>query len=289
MARYQYKRERSGLWITIYHNEDDSYSISTGQKYVELLNSFFPMFEINSPTKWKESTMYEGVYTIWLPCGCYIDNDIDKFREWCGAATTEVLWLELNRNIDAYFFDELDFCIACDFNIIYGQGRTEIGEAEYQLKYNVHNLDYKSKTCYENIIIDKMLKSCKYIPMYEINGWCLSPLPASSNGKNKLAWNLSLELSRQLGVRFVDSTLLCDKPQMKQLLLEDKIKVWHDIYKNGKVEIECDVYNKDVLVVDDLYQSGATMWEYAKYLKSLGAKSVWGLVCVKSLKDSDNK
>ena len=77
--------------------------------------------------------------------------------------------------------------------------------------------------------------------------------------------------------------------QMKQLLLEDKIKVWHDIYKNGKVEIECDVYNKDVLVVDDLYQSGATMWEYAKYLKSLGAKSVWGLVCVKSLKDSDNK
>ena len=143
--------------------------------------------------------MYEGVYTIWLPCGCYIDNDIDKFREWCWAATTEVLWLELNRNIDAYFFDELDFCIACDFNIIYGQGRTEIGEAEYQLKYNVHNLDYKSKTCYENIIIDKMLKSCKYIPM-------------------------------------------------------------HDIYKNGKVEIECDVYNKDVLVVDDLYQSGATMW-----------------------------
>lgn len=43
MARYQYKRERSGLWITIYHNEDDSYSISTGQKYVKLLNSFFPI------------------------------------------------------------------------------------------------------------------------------------------------------------------------------------------------------------------------------------------------------
>ena len=71
-------------------------------------------------------------------------------------------------------------------------------------------------------------------------------------------------------------------PSVAIMRLYDMIK---DIYKNGKVEIECDVYNKDVLVVDDLYQSGATMCEYAKYLKSLGAKSVWGLVCVKSLKD----
>lgn len=30
------------------------------------------------------------------------------------------------------------------------------------------------------------------------------------------------------------------------------------------------------------------MWEYAKFLKDMGAKSVFGVVCVKSLKDSDN-
>lgn len=41
-------------------------------------------------------------------------------------------------------------------------------------------------------------------------------------------------------------------------------------------------------MVDDLYQSGATMWEYAKFLKSLGAICVFGIVCVKSLRDSDN-
>lgn len=41
-------------------------------------------------------------------------------------------------------------------------------------------------------------------------------------------------------------------------------------------------------MVDDLYQSGTTMWEYAKFLKTLGARFVFGIVCVKSLRDSDN-
>ena len=46
--------------------------------------------------------------------------------------------------------------------------------------------------------------------------------------------------------------------------------------------------DKTVLIVDDLYQSGASMWTYAKYLKSMGANKVIGLVAVKSQRDSDN-
>ena len=46
---------------------------------------------------------------------------------------------------------------------------------------------------------------------------------------------------------------------------------------------------KKVLIVDDLYQSGTSMWSYAKYLKSLGATEVLGLVAVKSQRDSDNQ
>lgn len=35
-------------------------------------------------------------------------------------------------------------------------------------------------------------------------------------------------------------------------------------------------------------ESGTTMWQYVKFLKKMGAKMVFGGVCVKSLKDSDN-
>ena len=288
MEKLQYKRERSGLWITIYHN-DDSYSILTNKKYVELLNNFFPMFELNSPTKWRDSSNYEEMCTLWLPDGCYVDSDIERFKEWCNVATSEVLWLELNRNIYEFFDNELDFCIACDFNFVYGNGRTAIGEAEYQLKYNLQNLEEWQKIEYKDEIMNNMLHACRYIPIHDTNRWCLSPMPALESGKKKLAWGLSKEMSNQLRMNFVDATLLCDKPQMKQLSVGEKIQVWDDIYENGSVEIRCDVRNKNVLIIDDLYQSGTTMWEYAKYLKSLGARSVWGLVCVKSLKDSDNK
>ena len=55
------------------------------------------------------------------------------------------------------------------------------------------------------------------------------------------------------------------------------------------VELSCRVSGKTIVVVDDLFQSGASMWCYSEYLKRMGAKHVLGLVCVKSLRDTDNQ
>lgn len=289
MGKYQYKRERSGFWVSIYQQDDGAYNISTNKKYVRLIDYFFPMFRMDSPTKWKDSPTYENVCSLWLPLGCYRPRDIEQFKNWCSMASNELLWLERNRNIEQYFNNEIDFCIACDFNIVYEEGRTELGEAEYQLKYNVNILEACEKKKYEDIIFDRMMDACKYIPLDNFENWCLSPMPATLDGKNKLAWRLSEILADELDVEFVDATLLFPKPQMKQLTVDEKIRVWNNIYTNNGVEVGCDVRNKNVIVVDDLYQSGATMWEYAKYLKNMGARTVWGLVCVKSLRDSDNR
>lgn len=76
---------------------------------------------------------------------------------------------------------------------------------------------------------------------------------------------------------------------MKNLSIKEKINTWETIYYNNGVKLdENQVRGNNVLVVDDLYQSGVTMWEYAKFLKTIGAKCVFGIVCVKSLRDSDN-
>lgn len=46
--KYQFERTRSDFWITVYEN-DDAYSISTNDKYVDIINYFFPILEKNSP------------------------------------------------------------------------------------------------------------------------------------------------------------------------------------------------------------------------------------------------
>lgn len=42
--KYQFERTRSDFWITVYEN-DDAYSISTNDKYVDIINYFFPILE----------------------------------------------------------------------------------------------------------------------------------------------------------------------------------------------------------------------------------------------------
>ena len=285
--KYQFKRTRSDFWINVYENED-SYTISTNTKYVDIINYSFPVLENNSPTKWKESENYENVYNLWLPEGCIDDAMKTDFLNWCEEATSDVLWLGLNRNIKEYFDDELDYCIASDFNIVFGEGRTEIGEAEYQLKYNIDNLSISEREEYSEIIMSRMLSNCKYIPIDDGFRWCVSPMPATEDGTAKLAWLMADKVSKQLRLPFVTPLLTSDKPQMKQLSIKEKIETWEEIYYNDGVSINNQIRGKNIIVIDDLYQSGATMWEYAKFLKELGARRVFGVVCVKSLKDSDN-
>ena len=285
--KYQFERTRSDFWITV-HENDDAYSISTNDRYVDIINYFFPILERNSPTKWRMSENYANMSNLWLPEWCYDQNIMTEFINWSEEVTNNVLWLSLNKNIKEYFDDELDYCIASDFNIVYGEGRTEIGEAEYQLKYNIEDLSVTERNQYANIIMSKMLDNCKYIPFNNGLNWCVSPMPATEYGKTKLAWQMAEEISKQLRLSFIKPILSCDKPQMKQLSIKEKIETWEKIYYNNVVILDNQVRGKNVIVVDDLYQSGATMWEYAKFLKTLGARCVFGIVCVKSLRDSDN-
>jgi predicted amidophosphoribosyltransferase len=56
----------------------------------------------------------------------------------------------------------------------------------------------------------------------------------------------------------------------------------------GNVSLSHPVSGYGVIVIDDLYQSGVTMWSYARLLKSAGAAEVLGLTCQKSIRDTDN-
>ena len=128
--KYDFRRDRSEFWIIIYDN-DTAYSISTHIKYVSIVNFFFPILENKSPTKWKVSERRSDMQSLWLPKDCCDKRIMDNFMEWCQHVTQDILWLYLSKNISPYFCNELDFCIALDFNYVYGNGRTELGEAEF--------------------------------------------------------------------------------------------------------------------------------------------------------------
>ena len=45
---------------------------------------------------------------------------------------------------------------------------------------------------------------------------------------------------------------------------------------------------KTVPVIDDLYQSGVSVWSLAEHFKSHGAREIYALASVKSWSDTDN-
>jgi predicted amidophosphoribosyltransferase len=85
------------------------------------------------------------------------------------------------------------------------------------------------------------------------------------------------------------SRLKSAKKSAKNLTVDQKIAQWEKIAEAGGIELSRSVRGCSVIVVDDLYQSGASLWSFAKYLKRNGAGAVVGLVCVKSLRDTDNQ
>ena len=103
-----------------------------------------------------------------------------------------------------------------------------------------------------------------------------------------MAWKLAESISSQLKLCFISPSLKKDKPSMKQLSVEAKIEAWAEIYDSGSVVLDKVIEGKNIIIIDDLYQSGTTIWKYASFLKEHGARVVCGVVCVKSLKDSDN-
>jgi len=71
--------------------------------------------------------------------------------------------------------------------------------------------------------------------------------------------------------------------QLKNLPFAQKVKALEDVF-----ELHEDVSEHSILLVDDLYESGATIWALAKFLKEKGASAVYGLACLKSWSDTNN-
>lgn len=288
---FEHGRTRSRFYIKVYLN-DNSTTICANLETRYLINVSFPYLEDSSPTGWR--CKENDFYVLWLPDDCIDHIYLDKLKDWAEQANQHI-WLGLNKNIYPFFIvGELDFCVAADWNYSFDapNKRTPIGEAEYQLKYKAPlGLVPSSQVFqYEGVVKNAIMSCVGLLPKANGN-LVVTTIPATQGHQHGFAYSLARFVAQKLQVPFVKITLTNEKPQMKNQTVEDKLKIWDEIYSNPhNLDIPYEICGKDILIIDDLYQSGTSIWRYAQYLKDLcNVKYVIAATLVKSLKDSDNK
>ena len=286
-----YSRNRSKFWLKVYEEAEHT-NIVSNSMIRSLINNRIPELVNCSPTGWRPSQNYDDVYTLWIPYDRLNESAYEEFKEWANHSSSHI-WLGTNKNTREFFRgDELDYCLASDWNVdLDSRKRTIIGEAEYQLKYNFpkHIIPREIAKQYSNELASSVLSCIECLP-FCFQEFYVSAIPAVKENQRKLAWQLARHISKVIGAPFVEATLLCAKPQMKELAIDEKISIWRNIYSDGSsLILPYSLQGKDVLVIDDLYQSGASVWCYAEFLKDYcGVRSVIAISSVKALKDGDN-
>lgn len=195
--------------------------------------------------------------------------------------------------INKYFGNELDACIALDRNFATPFNRTEIGQLEYEAKYQeseparnklIHLL-HQAIGCANRFRTSKSAV-IGYIPFSKSKEFDL-PAYLSRQVSERLPPAFYGDVHRE-PIHMLHSHLTHHKLGMKNASVEQKVEFWKDVVHNSKIVISQPVADKTVFVFDDMYQSGITMWAYAEFLKKVGAREVIGVVCVKAGKDTDN-
>lgn len=202
-----------------------------------------------------------------------------------------IVIIKINRNITGHFSNELDSCTAIEY--IYDFERKEktyYGKLFNKAKYNQHQPSIRG-------LVSTLSMLAKQLPYGQhLTDVFLTYVPPYS-GKpfylpRTLVHSVAADINSakgQLKCHVLDTWLNVEKPEFKDLPIADKFAKWEELYE-GQVARQTDQRQwMPTIVVEDNYQSGTTLWSYAKYLKSLGCPEVHGLCCVKLMRDTDNQ
>ncbi len=293
-----YNRPRSAFWLLVNENDDGGYNFIVADAVMPVFRHHFSELEDASPKGWKlgnNSTM-----NIWVPSDRVHRIDVKKIRRWAEFAGNQCVWLGVGKLLQGRFRStDLEYCIAGDFNFTTNDGaidtRSALGQAVYRLKYHFGELAADEKQQHTEIIVQTLRDTLALLPLRLGPFWLggaptITSIPSQADS-SRVAIAFARHLAQRSELSFISPTLTVPKPKMKELSIGQKIDKWTEIYAQpDAVGIDPEsVRDKTIVIVDDLYQSGITMWAYASFLKKLGARHVFGIVCVKSMKDSDNQ
>jgi len=127
-----------------------------------------------------------------------------------------------------------------------------------------------------------------YLTANPLPGEVLVPVPLHRKRLRERGYNqsrlLALELSRLSGLPLVDDCLVRERyttPQARTPSVDERRRNVADAFACRDRRLE----EKQVLLIDDVATSGATLDACARALKEAGVSSVWGLVLAKEIKE----
>ncbi|MBN2830624.1 MAG: phosphoribosyltransferase [Candidatus Cloacimonetes bacterium] len=260
--------------------------------YPELFEATFPEVVSKAGILWGKANNDNQCY-CWFPSNLLSDKEIENMISWIEKFRKYQL-IGLNPGIKRYFSNELDYCMALDKRT----ERNEKPDLLLTLYYTemgkiVHNI-YENYSSEEgqvqlNYLIYRLKTAFTDLPIQGIREEIvLSTTPVSERDK-RLSQVLTERLAQSLSLSMIIPTMTISKPNLQELTIDEKIRFWNKVYYyDENIRLNEIVRDKVIIVIDDIYNTGVTLWSYAKYLKEKGAKLVIGLVCVKKLTELDN-
>jgi ComF family protein len=144
----------------------------------------------------------------------------------------------------------------------------------------LHAFKYNSKTSLCKTFVPLMIEFIDrhQVPVREFD-W-LTPLPLHPARLRERGYNqsalLSIALSRHYGIAHTENLLVRQKQTRTQTELGAKQR-WTNMEGAFRIKNLNDVTDKRVLLIDDLYTTGATLHSAAEVLKNAGASRVGAL------------
>ena len=154
----------------------------------------------------------------------------------------------------------------------YDSTRTELGEAVYQLKYGSRD---------EEEAVKLASTAVAFIKKWKIELDAVLPMPASKSRTVQPVLLIAKEIARQLGLEFLAEAVTRNKktPELKNVDGAERQKLLADAHE----VIASMTKGRRILLVDDLFQTGATMNAVAAILQSKGhAAKVYALAITRT-------
>ena len=195
----------------------------------------------------------------------------------CGKLGEGYLCKECEKELNKYTINCNDFKQKTDILHIF-QYKELIRKLIIQYKFN--NKSYLYKTFCEFIVKNK--KAFDFIKSYDI----IIPVPMHNRKKALRGYNqselIAKELAKTAKIKIFTDVLIKTKKNKVQSSLnkQDRKNNVKDVYKLVKKE---KIYNKKVLIFDDIYTTGATIEACKKEILTANVKSVGILTLAKDL------
>ena len=164
-----------------------------------------------------------------------------------------------------------------DFLIYLGKYKDEIRRKI--LKFKFYNGAYINEYFLEFLLKDKNI--CDFLKSFDL----IIPVPMYKDKKSRRGYNqtelFAKNLGKNLNLSYAEDILIKFKENKTQSLLlqNERTKNVRDVFK---IENYFEIKDKKIILIDDIFTTGATIQICSKLLKKAGAASIIALVIAKS-------